>query len=284
MMRSSQSIPAPVSPEDQARFREVQQLAYRCVGEVGAALRPGVTERQAAARIRSWLVEHGVEDWFHIPFAWFGDRTTLKGMRNPLRFFPSNRALEEGMPYILDVAPVVGGYTSDIGYAGCLGENAVWNRMLDDLAEYRTLILEQVRERRLFSEIYDAVDQFAAKHGYEPAHHVYPGRVLAHQVWRVRNPGPKTVVAGFGNRSLRLLARSLLVGFEEGWSPLWAGSVRSDHRPVPGMWAIEPHLGFRGVGVKFEELMVVTSDDAFWLDDDLPHVRRWKVSAHESVA
>ena len=284
MMRSSKSIAAPVSPEEQERFREVQQLAYRCVGEVGAALRPGITERQAAARIRSWLMDHGVEDWFHTPFAWFGDRTTLKGMRNPLRFFPSNRALEEGMPYILDVAPVVRGYTSDIGYAGCLGENAVWHRMMDDLAEYRTLILDQVRERRLFREIYDAVDQLAAKHGYEPAHHEYPGRVLAHQVWRVRNPGPKTIVAGFGNRSLRLLARSLLVGFQEGWSPLWSGGKRSDHRPVPGMWAIEPHLGFRGVGVKFEELMVVTDDDAFWLDDDLPHVRRWKVSAHESIA
>jgi hypothetical protein len=40
------------------------------------------------------------------------------------------------------------------------------------------------------------------------------------------------------------------------------------------MWAVEPHLGWRGVGAKFEELLVVTGDDAYWLDDDLPHVRR----------
>lgn len=284
MMRLSRSVRPPVEPADLERFREVQQLAYRCVGEVGAALRPGMTERQAAGRIRRWLLDNGVEDWFHTPFAWFGDRTTLRGMRNPLKFFPSTRKLDEGMPYILDVAPVVGGYTSDIGYAGCLGSNAIWDRMMDDLAEYRTLILEQVRERRLFSEIYEAVDVLAAKHGYEPAHHVYPGRVLAHQVWHVQNPGPRTIVAGFGNRSLRLLGRSLAVGFQEGWSPLWAGGHRSDHHPVPGMWAVEPHLGFRGVGVKFEELRVVTDDDAFWLDDDLPHVRRWMVSTHEETA
>ena len=25
-----------------------------------------------------------------------------------------------------------------------------------------------------------------------------------------------------------------------------------------------------------EELLVVTEDDAYWLDDDLPHVRRWQ--------
>ena len=44
---------------------------------------------------------------------------------------------------------------------------------------------------------------------------------------------------------------------------------------MPGLWAVEPHVGFRGVGAKFEELLVVTPDDAYWLDDDLPHVRAW---------
>jgi hypothetical protein len=38
---------------------------------------------------------------------------------------------------------------------------------------------------------------------------------------------------------------------------------------------VEPHLGLGDVGAKFEELLVVTEDDAYWLDDDLPHVRRW---------
>lgn len=275
------TIPSSAVPsaEEQARIRTVQQLAYRTAEGVARELRPGVTERQAAARLKRRLIEEGVEDWFHVPFAWFGDRTTLKGFRNPLRFFPSNRALEEGMPFILDVAPVANGVTADIGYSGCLGPNAIFDQMMDDLAEYRTLILDQVRERRTFRDIYDAVDQLAAKHGYTPAHHEYPGKVLAHQVWPVHGPGPRTVVAGFGNRSLRLLARSLAVSLGEGWSPLWNGSSRSDHIPVPEIWAIEPHLGFHGVGVKFEEVLVVTEDHAYWLDDDLPHVRRWRAAA-----
>lgn len=54
----------------------------------------------------------------------------------------------------------------------------------------------------------------------------------------------------------------------------------SDHQPRPGLWAVEPHLGFRGTGAMFEEVLVVTDSkdpeqSAFWLDDDLPHVRRW---------
>ena len=57
--------------------------------------------------------------------------------------------------------------------------------------------------------------------------------------------------------------------------PIWNDGERADHRPTPGVWAVEPHIGRDGVGAKFEELMVVTEDDAYWLDDDLPHVRRW---------
>jgi Xaa-Pro aminopeptidase len=277
---------------DLDRFRAVQALAYRCAEDVAQTLRPGVTERQASAHLERLLRENGAEDWFHVPFAWFGDRTTLRGMRNPLRFFPSSRSLEIGMPYILDVAPIVGGFTADIGYAGCLGPNAIFDRMIADLEEYRGLVLEGVRARKKLSEIYEDVDALAARHGYEPAHHAYPGKVLAHQVWHIEGPGPRTVVAGFGNRTLRRLGRTLMVGLNEGWSPLWNGGHRSDHAPVPGVWAIEPHLGFHGVGVKFEELLVVTHDDAYYLDDDLPHVRRWaaaekagaeKVVAHDGV-
>jgi hypothetical protein len=43
---------------------------------------------------------------------------------------------------------------------------------------------------------------------------------------------------------------------------------------------VEPHIGFRDVGVKFEEILVVTSGGSgYWLDDDLPHVRRWQRTA-----
>jgi hypothetical protein len=52
----------------------------------------------------------------------------------------------------------------------------------------------------------------------------------------------------------------------------------SDHPPYPGLWAVEPHLGFRGTGAKFEEILVVTEGDAFWLDDELPHVTRWRAA------
>lgn len=271
-----------LSEGELGRFREVQQLAYRCAEEIAGQLTPGVTEKEVAAEMRRWLEGNGVDDWFHLPFAWFGDRTAFQRFRVPLQFFPTNRRLEEGMPYILDCAPVREGYTADIGYAGSLGPNPALDRLTSDLAEHRALIVDEVRQRRTFRQVYESVDALAARQGFENRHRAYPGRVIAHQVARIK-PGKSLIVGRFGTRSLRWLARTTAVGLRQGWSPLWNDTRFSDHPPRPGLWAVEPHLGLRGVGAKFEELLVVTEDDAFWLDDDLPHVRRWAAADRQET-
>ncbi|MDI3420499.1 M24 family metallopeptidase [Streptomyces luteolus] len=261
-------------------FREVQSLAYACAEAVAARLVPGVTEREAARMQREWLRERGVRDWFHLPFAWFGDRTAFAGFKIPLQFFPTNRRLEPGMPFILDMAPVFNGFTADIGYSGSLGPNPVQDRLMADLEEHRELILREVRERRSLREIYEDVERLMNRQGYANRHRAYPFGVIAHKVDRVKQRRFSPNVFGFGTQSLKGLASDALHGHRDGWSPLWSPYKFSDHPPQPGLWAVEPHLGFRGTGAKFEEILVVTDskdprESAFWLDDDLPHVRRW---------
>ncbi|MFE4592398.1 M24 family metallopeptidase [Streptomyces laurentii] len=265
-------------------FRETQRLAYACAEAVAAQLRPGVTERDAARMQREWLYARGVKDWFHRPFAWFGDRTAFVDFKIPLQFFPTNRRLEAGMPFILDMAPVYRGYTADIGYSGCLGLNPVHDKLLADLEEHRALILREVRERRTLREIYEDVDRLMVRQGYANRHRAYPFGVIAHKVDRVRERRFAPTLFGFGAESLKGLASDALHGHRDGWSPLWSPYTFSDHPPKPGLWAVEPHLGFRGTGAKFEEILVVTDsrdpeESAFWLDDDLPHVRRWNEAA-----
>ncbi|MEW2360096.1 M24 family metallopeptidase [Spirillospora sp. NPDC029432] len=257
------------------RFREIQRLSYECAAEVAAGLEPGVTEREACRRMRRWLRDRGVDDWLHTPFAWFGDRTAFRGFRVPTQFLPSRKRLEEGMPYILDMAPVKRGHAADIGYGGVLGDNRIWDRVDADLAAYRTLILDLVRERRTFAAIYAEVDALIERQGYDNRHRKYPGRVIGHQVGIIGGPLPKGVGFPFGVRFLQTIGRELVTERMAGRSPLWNGAKQSAHPPTPGLWAVEPHIAFRGVGVKFEEILVVTGDDAYWLDDDLPHVRRW---------
>lgn len=112
-MATAKTLPAfPFTEHDLDRFRETQQLAYHCAEQVAAWIEPGVTERQATAELRRCLVAAGVQDFFHVPFAWFGDRTAFRHFHTPLQFFAGGRKLQEGMPYVLDCAPVVDGYTA----------------------------------------------------------------------------------------------------------------------------------------------------------------------------
>lgn len=274
-----------LTPEQEAGFRRTQKLAYDCAETIAADLQPGDTERQVARRMEEWLLDNGVDDWFHRPFAWFGNRTAFSGFIgvrhlggfNPA-FYPQNKKLEEGMPFILDCAPSLGGYTADIGYTSSLGENAAVDKLSDDLLEYRQLILQQVKERRPLSEISQAVDALCEQHGYQPRHKAYPFETLAHRIELLEDDGKKkhSTAFHFGLRNIAELAKDKFKGGREGWSPIWNGKSSSNHVPTPGLWAVEPHLGFRGVGAKWEELLVVTDTDAYWLDDDIPHVRRWK--------
>ncbi len=59
-------------------------------------------------------------------------------------------------------------------------------------------------------------------------------------------------------------------------SPNWNHRRTSAHKPFEGLWAVEPHFAINGIGVKFEEIMVITEDDAYWLDNDLPHMKMWQ--------
>lgn len=273
-----------LDPAQIERFRSVQRLAYRCAETVAAQLQPGMSEREAAARMQAFFDAEGVDDCFHRPFAWFGDRTAFRGLIgnrllggfNPA-FYPGQRRLEADMPFILDCAPSVRGCTADIGFCGVLGHSPLLDRLMDDLREYRALILAMAKARRPLAEISRTVDRLCARHGYEPRHKAYPFETLAHRVELLEDDGKAghRSVARFGLRNLGELARDAWRGRREGWSPIWNSSRASEHPPLPGLWAVEPHLGFRHVGAKFEELLVVTEDDAYWLDDEVPHVRRW---------
>lgn len=267
----------PIVPSEDVRLRhrEVQRLAYESAEEVAGELRAGMTERDAARRLRQALARRGVSESLHKPFAWFGDRTSLRWL-SPLHFFPTNRRLEPGMAFILDCAPIVDGIAADIGYSSALGRNDAVERICDALEEHRALILEGVKAGRTLASIYRDVDRLARSQGLENRHRAYPSRVLGHRLSTLEGNATGRTLAGFGWRTIRYLGGDVVRSLRQGWSPLWSDLRTSEHPPVPGLWAVEPHLALGPTGAKFEELLVVTETDAYWLDDDLPHVRRWR--------
>lgn len=277
------------SKSELEQFRNLQDLSYQCAQSVRENLYEGITEKQAAQMMLVWMEAQGVSCFFHKPFAWFGERSTLRNFGN-LDFFPKNIKLEKGMAVILDVAPLKEGYSADIGYSFIFGEeNESYTQMLKDLLSYRSLILEGVKQGKTFSDIYRDVDLRIKMDGYENSHARYPERVLAHRVSKVRqNAWSRFHFLGFGLNGYFWLINHAVAAKALAWfgfgdhvtrSPLWNKARESNHKPSEGLWAVEPHIGKGQYGAKWEEILVITKEDAFWLSDNVPHVLEGKAKA-----
>lgn len=256
-----------------------QKLAYESVVHVRGQLREGMTEKEAAALIEDFFQSRGHQLFFHRPFAWFGDRTGFKGFerpqlptfKNPLphlgqHFMPTDRRLEQGMAVTLDVAPAVDGFAVDIGYSFSFGENAAVLRARQDLKAFRDIILRAAQARVPIAEIYRRVEDHLLQQSYTNCHGLYPLGVLGHRVGQLPLLGvPKISVMGFHPQAYAYLLKEKLFG------P--AIMTADEQRPLStGLWAIEPHLGRDEFGVKFEEILVVSPEKVYWLDDQLPHM------------
>ncbi len=295
---------------DLSNFKECQRMAYDAVVATAKRLTPGVTEREAAQMIDEEVRARGMSRYFHAPFAWFGSRTAFQGIDRPLdtrafpskllpphfgqKFMPTETRLEEGMGVILDVAPILNDCSADVGYAFAFGRNERIEKALDDLAVFRPLILAGVCKEKTMAEIYEDVEAALLDLGYENCHAKYPQGVLGHKVGKIPTRFiPRIPVMRFEVSTFLYLASEELSRLINPWdnhTALWSADSRVS--ADPGLWAVEPHVGVvqggTGLGrardgerpsdefgVKWEEIIHVTDNNAYYLDDNLPHVNRW---------
>lgn len=277
-------------------FKKVQSLAYEAALYASENLYEGITEKEAASLMEKYLKQKDVQQYFHLPFAWFGDRTAFNDFSIPLslkthqrkkislptknvplphfgiEFMPSSKKLEKGMPVILDVAPCIDGCAADIGYTTSLGENLEVKKAKKDLLKFRSLILEKAKAGKTMAEIYHDCDRLMIELGYDNCHSLYPLGVLGHKVGVLPFSGsPKFSVMGFHAQTFLYLGMQKFKQFtKKDNTPFWNSD--SHCQLEPGLWAVEPHIGMGDVGVKFEEILVVTDNDIYWLDDNLPHM------------
>ncbi|TGK50077.1 M24 family metallopeptidase [Leptospira kanakyensis] len=269
---NSESIRIP-TPEQKAGFLKAQKLAYDCVTTVEKEMVPGWTEKQTAKRMDEFLRDHGVKVFLHRPFAWFGEHARFDGYKRFTQFHPGKKILKEEESFILDVSPVVDGYIGDIGYSSSLIKNSELDKGMDYLLQLRKEIPNYFSSSMTPSEIWWKIDSDAKKSGFDNVHALYLFAVLGHRVYKVNLP----------NISFPLLPISFA-----SWFSLQGSYEFLTHKVLPelltpdhegdkvGLWAIEPHLGRGKVGFKFEEILVVEKDKAYWLDDDVPHVNKYK--------
>lgn len=255
---SSGANRTPATEEAEAYLRG-QRLARRAVLEISAMLRPGWSELKTADLINTWLRDNGVESFFHKAFVWFGERTRFDGVSNYFDYLPGKRVLRENEVYILDVAPIVDGYICDIGYSECFGVDKEFEKARKYLAQLRLDIPKLFTEKTSGAAIWNALDEDIIRHGYENIHKKYPFSVLGHRIHRSRIEGLKASFINFGWQSYWEFTSRGIFG------QLLNQNFEGD---LTGLWAIEPHIGTSSWGAKFEEILAVGPDGAYWLEDD----------------
>jgi Xaa-Pro aminopeptidase len=258
------------------RFRALQSVSYGVLAEVAAQLEPGVTERDATRWAMKAYRREGADRFFHLPVALFGERSGLPEPWTTESFWPTDRALETDDAVVLDASPIFEGYVVDTSVSLSLAPSAAHTAAMADDLTYRATILEAVRAGATFREIAAAVDADLTRRGDRNCHRLHPEAVLGHRVVRITDPGavPPPDPSGFDPTVLGWFIRGIAAARDGGVAcPTWSDLPTSDHRPAPGLWAVEPHLARDDIGVKWEEILVIDDNDAYWLDEDVPHQR-----------
>ncbi|MGH8441516.1 MAG: M24 family metallopeptidase [Nevskiaceae bacterium] len=266
-----------------ARLAALQRQVYGALQAVAATLQPGDTEQTVVRRIHRELRPLGLQSYFHVPVALFGDRTAYPDRFGAFEALATGRVLRTGDPVILDAAPLIDGYTVDCSYAvppphGSPAD-AVFRAGDTLLAELRALILERARAGANMREVAREVDGVISGRSFENCHRKHIGQVLAHRITRTGPPflarrrvlglNPALVAWFFARSARSTRGRPDL-------TPNWNQTRQSDTPLASGLWAVEPHVARDGVGLKFEEVLVVDELGARYLDDALPHVQRWQ--------
>jgi len=268
------------TPEQLERFRVLQRQVYATLQEVADTLEPGVTEQTVAHRIHRALGRQGARTYFHVPVALFGERSAYPGEFGAFGALPTERVLRDEDAVILDAAPLFDGFMIDCSYAvpRAGADRGVFAEADELLSRCRALILERAEQRANMRAAAREVDAMIVAAGFENCHKKHIGQVLAHRITR-------SAAGWLGSRRVwglsplpvgYFLANGLLAGRGRAeLTPNWNHTRQSDCAMQPGLWAVEPHVARGATGAKFEEILVVTGERAYYLDDDLPHHRRW---------
>ena len=247
-------------------FKKAQALSYDCAVTIAKELKPGWTEKQTSKLMDTFLKDHGVKHFFHKSFAWFGEHSKFHNFKTYFDFLPSKTTLKENDVIILDTAPIVNGFAGDIGFTFSLTPN-------EELKKARSFLIKQREELQIFfsSEltadlIWKKIDENFKNSHYINCHKDYPFAVLGHRLHEIPFQNLPSIGIPFTLHSYWAL-------FSRGLIPELLGPWHSGTKL--GIWAIEPHLGLAShpFGAKFEEILVVTKEKTYWLQDDVPHLK-----------
>lgn len=236
---------------------KAQSLAVQCSEAALAEILPGKSERDIAKFISAWLADHGVSDFFHRPLVWFGNRTLFRGFEKVADLRPTGRLLRDDDVFIVDFAPIVEGTGCDFSVAGSYG-------FVPGFAEARALLTEIYSEipRLVVScglhgdAVWNQVHEKIKAAGYRALTADSPYAFFGH---RINNTHGFPLAHALAQRGMQTYNEFFARGVV---GQLWSANQEGN---MVGMWAVEPHFCTAEFGIKFEEMLVVTHEEVYWL-------------------
>lgn len=141
-------------------LRSAQEQAWKAVRETASKLKPGDSEKDAAAVLKAVLKEHGVEKIWHPPQIRFGPNTVQPFGKKGLE----DVVLQTNDVFFLDIGPVFFGHEGDVGTTFVLGNNPDHHRIVKDA---KTVFDEVKAEWERTGLSGEALYIFAAKRAQE---------------------------------------------------------------------------------------------------------------------
>lgn len=211
-------------PEELARITAAQEITDRAFAEIIKELRPGVTERETAARLQYLMLSMGAEKMSFDPIVVAGENGSLP------HGVPSDRPLQAGELVTMDFGCIYQGYCSDMTRTVALGSvSEEMRRVYDTVLAAQAAGIAAARAGVTGKAVDGAARQVIEAAGYGP----YFGHGFGHGVGVEIHEAP--------NASSR------------NETPLPAGAVIS----------AEPGIYLPGkLGVRIEDLLILHEDGA----------------------
>jgi Xaa-Pro aminopeptidase len=205
-----ESLRAIKDAEEIEIMAQVAAISDRAFAYIEQIIKPGMSEKEVAWELEKYMREHGSQA---VPF----DVIVASGPDAALPHArPSERAIQEGEPVLMDIGARVSGYCSDLSRTVCPGQpDDEFKKIYDIVLGAQLTAMELVKE----SMTGDQADRLArtviAEAGYAEAF----GHALGHGVGLVAHEAPR-----LGPGSDDKLASGMVFTIEPGiYLPGWGG-------------------------------------------------------------
>jgi Xaa-Pro aminopeptidase len=193
-----------------------QRTTKEVTGEVVAALRPGLTERDVAALAERLARGRGASGFWTPVAVGAGEGSRVCHPDHP----PGNRTIEEQDLVLLDVTPTFDGWPGDYCVSVVLGDDPERRELVATVERLRDELIAACRPGLPANELFGVAAAAFAREGVELL----------------------DLLANIGHSLEREFAEHGFIDASNA-TPMWGG------------WTIEPHVGRGSLGAKVEEIL-----------------------------